>query len=89
MPAKVLPTDSYTGGPRFKPWLVHIENQQLRKKIQVADFSFFENNAKTIGLSSAPFSATICNLVRLLKQMQVERNHVMLKRSLFYSIQVV
>jgi hypothetical protein len=35
------------------------------EEIQVADFSFCENNAKTIGLSSTPFSATFCNLVRL------------------------
>ena len=38
------------------------------EEIQVADFSFCENNAKTIGLSSTPFSASFCNLVRLRKQ---------------------
>ena len=38
------------------------------EEIQVADFSFRENNAKTIVLSSTTFSATFCNLVRLRKQ---------------------
>ena len=38
------------------------------EEIQVADFSFCENNAKTIGLSSSLFPATFCNLVRLRKQ---------------------
>ena len=39
------------------------------EEIQVADFSFCENNAKTIGLSSTPFSARFCNLLRLRKHM--------------------
>ena len=38
------------------------------EEIQVADFSFCENNAKTIGLSSTLFPARFCNLVRLRKQ---------------------
>ncbi len=33
------------------------------EEIRVADFSFCENNAKTIGLSSTPFSATFCNFL--------------------------
>ena len=33
------------------------------EEIQVADFSFCENNAKTIGLSSAPFSTIFCNFL--------------------------
>ena len=38
------------------------------EEIQVADFSFCENNAKTIGLSSVPFYTSFRNLVRLRKQ---------------------
>ena len=33
------------------------------EEVQVADFSFCENNAKTIGLSSTPFSTTFCNFL--------------------------
>ena len=32
---KIFVTDSYSGGPRFKPWLVHTENQALTSFSQV------------------------------------------------------
>ena len=38
------------------------------EEIQVADFLFCENNAKTIGLSLVPFYTSFRNLVRLRKQ---------------------
>ena len=38
------------------------------EEIRVADFSICENNAKTIGLSSTPFPARFCNLVRMRKR---------------------
>ena len=46
------------------------------EKIQVADFSFCENNAKTIGLSSTPFSATLCNFSPSWFSRKYERNQV-------------
>ena len=44
------------------------------RRFRVADFSFCENNAKTIGLSSTPFPARFFNLVRMRKQILEKHN---------------